>query len=67
MVKIHSFDVFDTCLIRRCAVPTDVFVEVARRIVHTSIVGNWEQDFVAARITAEQRARAVGEEEVTLS
>ena len=47
--------------------PTDVFVEVARRIAHTSIVGNWEQDFVAARITAEQRARAVGEEEVTLS
>ena len=67
MVKIHSFDVFDTCLIRRCAVPTDVFAEVAHRIGATRGAGNWKQDFVAARITAEQRARTVGEEEVTLS
>lgn len=60
MKSVYSFDVFDTCLIRRLAAPSDIFYEVAQKIsvklglflIHPQI-----EDFVAARINAERFAR----------
>lgn len=70
MNRIASFDVFDTCLTRRMADPSDVFYEVARRVIR-SLGGKTErsllEEIVAARICAEQLARTkAGSEETTL-
>jgi predicted HAD superfamily hydrolase len=60
MVKICSFDVFETCLIRKVAAPSDVFYEVAKKVfaklgipLNRPVI----EDFVVARIRAEQVAR----------
>ena len=61
MVRFHSFDVFDTSLIRKVASPPDVFRLVGRRVL--SKVGAVDQekfveDFSAARVRAEEIARS---------
>jgi predicted HAD superfamily hydrolase len=70
MVKVCSFDVYDTCLTRRVAVPSDVFYAVAEKIFSTKgIVSShpFLEDFVAARMQAEHVARQqMDREDVTL-
>lgn len=70
MHEIHSYDLFDTCLLRTVAFPTDVFYTVAlellKRIPLLASVLSLE-DFHACRIRAEGLARInSGKEEVTL-
>lgn len=50
-IKVVSFDIFDTLLLRPVIAPTDLFTLVARR----AKVDNW---FTQARISAESIARA---------
>ena len=60
MSEIRSFDVFDTCLTRRIAVPSDLFYDVAQMVyLHLGLTPNRAliEDFVAARIEAERIAR----------
>ena len=71
MFKVYSFDVFDTTLIRRVAVPSDVFriigIRVARETANVS-AREMVEDFFSARIEAERLAReAAGAGECTLA
>lgn len=70
MIKVASFDVFDTCLIRRVIVPSTLFWKMARKLQteDPSLDREWAQAFVAARIEAERRAltEAAPVEETTL-
>ena len=71
MVETYSFDVFDTCLTRRVAVPSEVFYRVAVRILPKmgmSASYSLVKDFVAARIQAEKVARRQSDrEDITLN
>jgi len=61
MPGLASFDVFDTCLTRRVVEPTDVFYEVARRILlarGSLPEPHAVEEIVSARIRAERQARA---------
>ncbi len=70
MKLVHSFDVFDTCLLRACAFPVDVFYETglllsARHGLEPS--DEWASGFAIARSNAEAVARAEsGAEDVVL-
>ena len=60
MKSVSSFDVFDTCLIRKTAEPTDVFYDVARKTLSKNAMPTGRatvEDFVAGRIQAEFLAR----------
>ncbi|HUY37280.1 MAG TPA: hypothetical protein VMV13_00545 [Candidatus Binataceae bacterium] len=71
MFKVYSFDVFETSLIRRVAVPSDVFRIIARRLAREAAdVSGREtiEDVFAARVEAERLAReAAGTGECTLA
>lgn len=71
MVQVYSFDVFDTCLARRLAMPSTVFHEAARNAFaalglpssHSLI-----EDFVSTRLKAEHLARQqTNREDVSLA
>ena len=65
---VHSFDVFDTSLIRKVAAPTDIFRvlgEVVARSIRITNQSEFIEDFVSARILAERNAR-LSLEETTL-
>ncbi|EJE6810793.1 hypothetical protein M5G85_001536, partial [Campylobacter coli] len=49
-VKIVSFDIFDTLLVRPCIIPSDMFKIVATR-------AGYDESFVKIRQLAEQYAR----------
>lgn len=65
-----SFDVFDTCLVRRHAVPTDVFLTLANRLenqLKPALGTDYAQIFLEIRTSAESLAiKKSGKEEVTL-
>lgn len=65
MAKVHSFDVFDTSLIRKVAAPTDVFRLIGRLIASKGDMRNqsdFVEDFLSARIQAEREAKLHCEE-----
>lgn len=70
MKQVYSFDVFDTCLLRACAFPVDVFYETGlllstRHGLEPS--DEWPANFAIARSNAEAIARAEsGAEDVLL-
>lgn len=65
-----SFDIFDTCLVRRQAFPTDLFLDVAERLRKPllGVLGaDFREVFREARVEAERIALAnCGHEETTL-
>ena len=64
---ICSFDVFDTCLLRRRVFPSVVFSALACRLFGERAQVDEIEEFKAARIEAERRARAASkDEEITL-
>jgi FMN phosphatase YigB (HAD superfamily) len=71
MTRVHSFDVFDTCLTRKCAVPTGVFYDVAAHVfarLGLPATESLTENFVAARVAAEHTARRQTlHEDVTLA
>lgn len=71
MPLIYSFDVFDTALVRRVALPTDIFRLVARELstgLDAAALTEFEESFLSARIAAERiaRANAAPQEDCTL-
>lgn len=60
MLKICSFDVFDTCLTRRVVTPVDVFRLMApdvARLANLPCSENWVEEFVRLRVFAEKVSR----------
>lgn len=58
--RVYSFDVFDTSLIRKLASPLDVFRLLGSLIARNANVADqngYVEDFLSARIRAEQKAR----------
>jgi predicted HAD superfamily hydrolase len=70
-VKLASVDVFDTCLTRDIAVPTDLFYQLGRCILPRfghEVTSESVEHFAAARAQAYATARKVaGTEDVTLN
>ena len=64
----YSFDVFDTCLTRKFAAPSDLFFELGRRL-QQPLAGRFDAETLrAARLEAERAARqSIAREEVTLA
>jgi len=57
MLRVASFDIFDTCLTRNFAHPMDLFLEVGEIAVKKSWIAIAPQEFVARRRAAEDEAR----------
>lgn len=51
-MRISSFDIFDTCLVRKCGEPSNVFDLVAERAFTEPVSTEAKRCFVAARIEA---------------
>ena len=56
-VKLHSFDVYDTVLTRRVAVPADLFPVMGEQLRTTGLIQDSPVDFAAKRSRAEVSAR----------
>ena len=57
MTRLHSFDVFDTALVRRVAAPTDVFRLIGSRLATQLEIDDkarFVEDFLLVRLLAEQ-------------
>lgn len=68
MTTVHSFDVFDTCLVRTFARPEDLFIELARRLLPSTATFEEITDFARQREQAESAARrAASREDITLA
>lgn len=69
-VRCHSFDVFDTCLVRTWAMPQDMFHALALRLLAREgqrPLPDEVHDLVRERVEAERRARRTSRrEDVTL-
>lgn len=65
MAVVHSFDVFDTSLVRKVAAPTDVFrlmgILFARKVGITH-QADFAEEFLSARLQAQQKAKTHCEE-----
>ena len=54
MKKISSFDIFDTCLVRKCGSPENFFDVFSLRAFNGKVDEWTRQEFVAARVLAQQ-------------
>jgi FMN phosphatase YigB (HAD superfamily) len=70
MKKVHSYDVFDTCLVRTYAFPSDLFLDIAyelRAILEPVLGEDFAEIFRDTRVAAEARViKASVYEEITL-
>lgn len=67
-IKIYSFDIFDTCLIRKCGSPRNLFDILAYEIIGMHSPESLRMDFANIRIKGEKIARNESKsEEVTLT
>ena len=65
-MKLASFDIFDTALIRKCGLPENVFYLLASKLFPEEAA--MQEDFLLWRRGAEQRAKErVGDQEVRLA
>ena len=53
-MKVSSFDIFDTCLVRKCGTPEGFFDVFSMRVFDGEVEEWARQEFVAARRMAEQ-------------
>jgi predicted HAD superfamily hydrolase len=68
MTKVHSFDIFDTCLIRKCGDARNVFDILAYEILGDDSPESVRMDFANIRIEAEANARNnQKQEDITLT
>ena len=54
-MKISSFDIFDTCLLRKCGTPENFFDVFSLRVFNGEVEEWARQEFVAERRRAEQK------------
>lgn len=68
MKHYYSFDIFDTCFVRACGSPHNVFDLLAYRILGEESEESLRMDFAAIRIEGERKARLYsGKKEVNLT
>lgn len=66
-MKCYSFDIFDTCFVRACGNPLNLFDLLAYRILGDDSAESIRMDFSLIRVQGEKRARMLSnEEEVSL-
>ena len=65
-IKIHSFDVFDTALIRLVGDPRSMFLLLGRRLAAMSLIVSTPEAFARTRVEAYRQARLSLGEKVTL-
>ena len=66
-MKCYSFDIFDTCFVRACGNPLNLFDLLAYRILEDDSAESIRMDFSLIRVQGEKRARMLSnEEEVSL-
>ena len=66
MKKTYSFDIFDTCLVRKCGCPDNLFRLLADRALG-EVDLSYLKELVNSRLNAEKMARKeLGKEDVTL-
>ncbi|MEI2722453.1 MAG: hypothetical protein V9H26_02590 [Verrucomicrobiota bacterium] len=58
-MKLHSFDVFDTLLTRRVAVPVDLFLLIGAQLHTARLIPCTPDEFAAKRSQAEAAARQI--------
>lgn len=56
MDRVVSFDVFDTCLVRACGTPNNLFDVLSKRVFKGDVDECWRQEFIVRRKDAENRA-----------
>lgn len=56
MRYISSFDIFDTCLVRKCGTPENSFDVLSLHAFRGDVTENERQEFVAARHIAQQKS-----------
>ena len=54
---IHSFDIFDTCLVRKCGMPSEIFRLLAYKILGNDAEESKIYDFIKIRMDSEKNAR----------
>lgn len=65
---IYSFDIFDTCFVRSCGEPKNVFDILARKVLGEDVNDSFLYDFALIRIKAEETVRKESQyEDITLS
>lgn len=68
MKHYYSFDIFDTCFVRACGSPHNIFDLLAYQILGEKSEESLRMDFAAIRIEGERKARLhSGKKEVTLT
>lgn len=66
--KVYSFDIFDTCFVRACGSPHNVFDLLAYRILGNYSDESLRADFALIRIGGEKKARILSDkEEISLT
>lgn len=58
-MKVYSFDVFDTCLLRKCGTPENFYDVFSLRVFNGEVEETVRQEFVAARFEAQQKIQNV--------
>lgn len=67
-MRYYSFDLFDTCFVRACGNPKNIFDLLAYRILGDDSSDSVRYDFSQIRIEGEQKARKLsGKEEILLN
>lgn len=59
-MRISSFDVFDTCLVRKCGAPENLIDVLSFRVFNGKVGETVRQEFVAARFEAQQQIQNCG-------
>lgn len=68
MKHYYSFDIFDTCFVRACGSPHNIFDLLAYQVLGEKSEESLRMDFAAIRIEGERKARLhSGKKEVTLT
>ena len=62
-MKYYSFDVFDTCFVRACGSPLNVFDLLAYKILGDDSEESHRMDFALIRINGERKARLASQKE----
>lgn len=58
ITMVSSFDIFDTCLVRKCGVPENFFDVFSLRAFNGKVEETTRQEFVAARLIAQQQIQS---------
>lgn len=62
-MKYYSFDIFDTCFVRACGSPLNVFDLLAYKILGNDSEDSHRMDFALIRINGEKKARLASQKE----